>query len=168
MQYGSLITARNNHRGRADPWIAELYSLTKSKPYRCSCRAFNTVDIVCFVVSCSGAALSALVREASVNALRAYLLTQPNPSYTGNTGLKTSRSSLPLDSLTEHCNVGWLLPYISFIKMDFCLHFLKQDKYHTQGHSNCTVSSTRVVSPLPLHLSLYLLTPQVTATPTAL
>uniref|UniRef100_A0A8C7Q2H3 Nuclear VCP like n=1 Tax=Oncorhynchus mykiss TaxID=8022 RepID=A0A8C7Q2H3_ONCMY len=68
--------------------------------------AFNTVDIVCFVVSCSGADLSALVREASVNALRAYLLTQPNPSYTGNTGLKTSRSSLPLDSLTEHCNVG--------------------------------------------------------------
>uniref|UniRef100_A0A8C8D2M4 AAA+ ATPase domain-containing protein n=1 Tax=Oncorhynchus tshawytscha TaxID=74940 RepID=A0A8C8D2M4_ONCTS len=66
---------------------------------------FNTVDIV-FVVSCSGADLSALVREASVNALRAYLLTQPNPSYTGNTGLKTSRSSLPLDSLTEHCNVG--------------------------------------------------------------
>uniref|UniRef100_A0A8C7Q2P7 Nuclear VCP like n=1 Tax=Oncorhynchus mykiss TaxID=8022 RepID=A0A8C7Q2P7_ONCMY len=54
----------------------------------------------------TGADLSALVREASVNALRAYLLTQPNPSYTGNTGLKTSRSSLPLDSLTEHCNVG--------------------------------------------------------------
>uniref|UniRef100_A0A8C7Q2B5 Nuclear VCP like n=1 Tax=Oncorhynchus mykiss TaxID=8022 RepID=A0A8C7Q2B5_ONCMY len=68
--------------------------------------AMDGMDIVCFVVSCSGADLSALVREASVNALRAYLLTQPNPSYTGNTGLKTSRSSLPLDSLTEHCNVG--------------------------------------------------------------
>lgn len=32
----------------------------------------------------TGADLSALVREASVNALRAYLLTQPNPSYTGH------------------------------------------------------------------------------------
>lgn len=65
--------------------------------YRCSLRLHqhsgynNTVDImclsVCVFVPCSGADLSALVREASVNALRAYLLTQPNPSYTGNTGL---------------------------------------------------------------------------------
>uniref|UniRef100_A0AAY5K0R4 AAA+ ATPase domain-containing protein n=1 Tax=Esox lucius TaxID=8010 RepID=A0AAY5K0R4_ESOLU len=32
----------------------------------------------------TGADLSALVREASVNALRAYLLTQPNPTYSGH------------------------------------------------------------------------------------
>ncbi|KAL0964410.1 hypothetical protein UPYG_G00323470 [Umbra pygmaea] len=40
----------------------------------------NDVRSDCF----TGADLSALVREASVNALRAYLLTQPNPSYTGH------------------------------------------------------------------------------------
>uniref|UniRef100_A0A8C7T0N0 Nuclear VCP like n=1 Tax=Oncorhynchus mykiss TaxID=8022 RepID=A0A8C7T0N0_ONCMY len=98
-----------------------------------------------------GTDLSVLVREASVNALRAYLLTQPNPSYTGNTGLKTSRSSLPLYScycFMEHCKLGLLLtcisPCLPFRKLDFCLQrFLRQDKYRSQGHSICTVSSTR-------------------------
>ena len=148
-------TGRNKTHSLRTPWWF-CYRCSRRLPQHSGYN--NTVDmmclsvcVMCVYVPCSGADLSVLVREASVNALRAYLLTQPNPSYTGNTGLKTSRSSLPRYScycFMEHCKLGLLLtcisPCLPFRKLDFCLQrFLRQDKYRSQGHSICTVSSTR-------------------------